>query len=129
MKMRQSIRTVMAIGASAVLTGSVATATAAQLHRHQAIAGAKRYNVEQISDKDVNLSDRAVQGFIQSDLFHKMSTDRNFAKTVLVPVENGKQVLVPVENGKRVLVPAENGKRVLVPVENGRRVLVPVENG
>jgi hypothetical protein len=93
------------------------------------IAGAKRYQVEQISDKDVGLSDPAVQAFLQSDLFHKISTDPNFGKTILVPAENGKLVRVPTENGKLTLVPTENGKAVLVAVENGKTVRVPTENG
>lgn len=93
------------------------------------IAGAKRYQVEQISDQDVTLADAGVQEFIQSDLFHKISTDPNFGKTILVPAENGKLVLVPTENGKIVLVPTENGKAVLVKVENGKTVRVPTENG
>jgi hypothetical protein len=122
------LRGVGALFAVAILAASAVAAQGATRHdRH--IAGAKRYQVAQISDRDVSLSGAAVQEFIQSDLFHKISANPNFGKTILVPAENGKVVLVKVENGRTVKVPAENGKTVKVPTENGKTVNVPTENG
>ena len=46
------------------------------------IGGAKRYTAGQISEKDVVLTDAQIQAFLQSDLFHKMTTDPDFRKLV-----------------------------------------------
>lgn len=47
-----------------------------------AIGGADRYQSTQITDTDVVLKDAEVQAFLQSDLFHRMSTDADFARIV-----------------------------------------------
>ena len=46
------------------------------------VGGAKRYHAEQITNKDVVLQDPEVQAFIQSDLFHQMTTNPDFRKAV-----------------------------------------------
>jgi hypothetical protein len=40
-----------------------------------AVAPAERYRAEQISSDDIDLGDQAVQDFMQSDFFAKLSTD------------------------------------------------------
>ena len=47
------------------------------------VGAAKRYQTEQISSSDVALQDAKVQAFLQSDLFHKMSTNATFRRAVL----------------------------------------------
>src|SRR5688572_563095 len=43
-----------------------------------AIGAAKRHTETQIADRDVTLRDPTVQSFLQSDLFHKISTNAQF---------------------------------------------------
>src|SRR5688572_4425421 len=47
-----------------------------------AIGAANRYNSNQITDGDVNLTDPSTQAFLQSDVFHKMTTNPDFQKLV-----------------------------------------------
>jgi len=47
-----------------------------------AIGVAQRYHSDQISDKDVQLTDAQVQAFLQSDTFHKIATNPEFRKAV-----------------------------------------------
>lgn len=47
-----------------------------------AIGAAKRYTSQQISDTDVQLSDPAIQAFLQSDLFHAIATNPDFRNVV-----------------------------------------------
>ena len=46
------------------------------------IGAANRYQANQISDKDVQLRDPAIQTFLQSDMFHRIQTNPEFAKVV-----------------------------------------------
>lgn len=48
-----------------------------------AIGAASRYQAQQISESDVALQDAKVQAFLQSDVFHKMSTNATFRKQML----------------------------------------------
>src|SRR6185503_7619877 len=47
-----------------------------------AIGAAKRYQSEQIHTQDVSLEDADIQAFLQTDLFHKMTTNPDFKKLV-----------------------------------------------
>ncbi len=47
-----------------------------------AIGAAQRYTSPQISDADVQLSDPAIQSFLQSDVFHAIATNPDFQKLV-----------------------------------------------
>src|SRR5438552_12587614 len=46
------------------------------------IGAASRYQANQIGDQDVKLSDPAIQTFLQSDMFHHIQTNPEFAKLV-----------------------------------------------
>src|SRR5262245_19242734 len=46
------------------------------------IGAAQKYQAQQISEKDVHLSDADVQAFLQSDTFHKMATNPEFRQEV-----------------------------------------------
>lgn len=46
-----------------------------------AIGAASRYSSQQIADQDVALKDPQIQAFLQSDTFHKLTTDASFRET------------------------------------------------
>ncbi len=65
-----------AVVTMALLAGWAAFAAGAEVQ----VQPAKRYHVEQISSGDVVLQDREIQAFLQSELFHRMVTDKKFLR-------------------------------------------------
>lgn len=69
-----------------------------------AIGAAKRYASPQISDQDVAVTDQQVQAFVQSDLFRRLATDREFRNVMLSPEY---QKLVQLDAFRNVTASAE----------------------
>ena len=57
-----------------------------------AIGAAKRYSSSQISDKDITLTDKQLQAFVQSDLFRTLSA----GSTVDLELDDADQRLLVV---------------------------------
>lgn len=74
MRMRQIVRTTLALGAAAVLTGSVTTANAAMLHRHHG-------NMD-MSHSDMNMSGSEMQmdGTVLSNMHHMNQMEISMGK-------------------------------------------------
>ena len=96
-----------------------------------AIGAAKRYQSQQIGAQDVSLEDADIQAFLQTDVFHKMTTNPDFKKLVtsgdfqkVAAAPEFSKITSAPEYQKLIIASPEFSKMVSTP-EFGKIVAAP----